>query len=285
VVTLIDAMVEAFFELLAIIIAYFVIYLPSIALSLSVLIIGLLNYHYGKKKNNQLMDYYLELFKKASGNRFKGIKIDEESTIGRTYLLNVKSDESLEDFRLHFTMVQRHLFISRIISKLRKRQDYGLLEAEPRDKVVKRYQLEILAKNDEKRIKTLVDMLGQLNTFEVGNKMFEDFFIVRVNDSDFFNSVFKRDQEIIKNIYAARNSIVRISYYPLERPSVRLVTNMDNNITPKQLYNILFKLTSTMAFLGKKGFYTKQRTVASRIVKDITLEKDKSRFSQKKRIE
>jgi hypothetical protein len=275
-------MLEAFFELLSVIIAYLVIYLPSLALSLSVLMIGLLNYYFGKKKNIQLMDYYFELFKKASGTQFKEIKMAEESTIGRTYLLTVKSDKSLEDFRLHFTMVQRHLIISRLISKLRKRRDYGLLEAEPKDKVVKRYQLEILAKHDEKRIESLAEMLGKLETLNIGSNRFEEFFIIRVNDSDFFKAVFQKEQEIIKYIYAIRNSIVRISYYPLERPSIRLVTNMDNDINPKLLFNILFELTSTIVFLGKKSYYSKQRSVASRLVKDVTLEKDKHRFSQKK---
>ena len=82
--------------------------------------------------------------------------------------------------------------ISKLATLVRKKHDYVLLEANPQDKVVHRYQIEILRKNDKDRIKSLADMLYQLKHVSVGSTKFEDEFLIRVNDEEFFKAIFSK---------------------------------------------------------------------------------------------
>ena len=274
--TLLDAAAEALVQLLTYIFIYLFELLPGIIMGTLTIIIGLVVYILGKRRNIEIMDSSFKLIEKSGKDRITNFKMVEESTIGRTYLGEVKQGLSLKDFRVHFTMVQRHLILSKIAAIFRNRRDYVLLEAEPSDNVVKRYQLEILPKREEKRIKALVNMLGKLERVEVGSPHLEEIFIFRVNDEELFVKALREGKRIIKNLYAQKNHIVRLSYYPLEKPSIRLVAELMDGVNPKQLLDILFDLTMNITNLGKKGYYAKQRSNL-RVIKDETLEKDKRR--------
>lgn len=230
------------------------------------------------------MDDTFELFNQRKGKRITKIELVEESTIGRTYLVEVKPEFLLNDFRIHFTMVHRHLILSKIASIFRKRRDFILLEADPTEKEVKRYQLEILPRQEEKRIKELMDLLGQLEPLEIGNTRFEEAFIIRTNDPDFFFAIFEKEINIIKNLFVQRNQLVRISFYPLESPSIRIVAYLDGKIRPKLLTDVLFDMTSVISSFARKGYYAKKKTVGSRIVPDKTIEKDKKRYERRFKI-
>ncbi|MFW9905509.1 MAG: hypothetical protein ACFFFH_14300 [Candidatus Thorarchaeota archaeon] len=274
--TLLDAAAEALVQLLTLIVLYFFALLPGIIMGSLTLILGLVVYRQGKRKNYQIMDTYFKLIQKSGKDRFTDFKMVEKSTIGRTYLGEVKPGLSLTDFRVHFTMVHRHLILSKIAAIVRNRRDYVLFEAEPSDNVVKRYQLEILPKREEKRIKALVKMLGQLERIDIGSPQLEDIFIFRVNDEELFVKALRKGKGVIKNLYTQKNQLVRLSYYPLEKPSIRLVAELTDGLNPKQLMDVLFDLTTNIADLGRKGFYAKRRS-GLRVVKDENLEKDKRR--------
>ncbi len=261
-----------------ILIFYIVYFLPSITLTLLALITGILVYFLGKRKNLIIMNNTFKKTKQCSKDWITNFKLAEESTTGRTYLLEVKPNLSLKDFRVHFTMVNRHLILSKIASILRKRRDYILLEADPSDNVVKRYQLEVLPRREEKMIKALLDMLGELEPLELGSSKLEEMFIFRVNDSELFLTAFKKGKHIIRNLYSLRNQIIRLSYYPLESPSIRIVAVLSESLNLKPLMDLLFTLTANIADLGKKGYYSKQRTVGLRIHEDKTVEKDKRKY-------
>jgi len=262
-------MIDVFFN-------YFLYYLPSFILTFFAFLIGIAIYFVGKKKNIYLMNQFSSKFNEAIEGRVNNLDLKEHSTVGRTYLGETKENLSLRNFRLHFTMVKRHLILSKAGAILRNIHDYVLLEADPSDNVVKRYQLEILQKNDMKRIKALSDMLQTLETIELGDKI-KQFFIIKTNDKNLFLACFREDKNILKKIYAQRNFIVRISYYPLESPSIHLVAEMREGLNPKFLIDILFDLTTIITKLGKSGYYSKQRET-QRIVKDKTIEKDKRDF-------
>ena len=241
----------------------------------------MLVYFYGKRENLRLMDNTFGLFKQQTENVVTEYDLAEKSTIGRTYLLELKPDANITNLRLHFTVLPRHLIVSRIGSILRKRSDYLLLEGDPNDKVVKRYQLEILPRREEKRIEALADMLGRMNIIEIGSRKFEQDFIIWVNDQEFFKSIFKKHDQIVKNIYFHKNQIVRISFYPLESPSIRLVIELTEGIRPKLLLDILNELTAAIITTGKKGYFAK---TGLRIVKDTTLEADKEKVDDRYKI-
>jgi hypothetical protein len=219
------------------------------------------------------MDSSFNKFKNISTGRIKNLELVEADTIGRTYLGEVEEGGSLMNFRMHFTLVHRHLIISRVASLVKKKFDYVLFEADPIDKVVKRYQIEIMNKDDKKRIESLADMLYQLEHLPLGSMKFEEEFIIRVNDLEFFQAVFKKDPQIIKYLYSIRHSLIRLSYYPLAQPSIRMVALLKENTNPKFFLEILFKLTDAMAIIGEKSFYSKKPTSESQVVKDISLEK------------
>ncbi|MFX1285988.1 MAG: hypothetical protein ACFFB5_20260 [Promethearchaeota archaeon] len=262
---------------------YIIYFLPSFALTLLALITGILVYFLGKRKNLMIMNKAFKATKQSSKDWITNFELVEESTTGRTYLLEVKPDLSIKNFRVHFTMVNRHLILSKIASIIRKRRDYILLEADPSDKVVKRYQLEVLPRREEKSIKALLDMLGKLEPLELGSSRLEEKFIFRVNDSDLFLTAFKKGKNIIRNLYSMRDHLIRLSYYPLESPSIRIVAELTESLNPRPLMNILFNLTANIADLGKKNYYSKKRTIGLRIHEDKTVEKDKQKHKSRGR--
>lgn len=268
--------------LIDIVIAYFIYFLPSLILAFIFVVIGMTVYFFGKKENLRLMDDAYELFKQQYKGKATKFDLVEKSSMGRTYLIELQPESNLSNLRLHLTLVYRHLILSRIGAILRKTKDYLLLEADPNDKIVKRYQLEILPRREAKRIKALTDMLGQLEKIDIGSRKFEEVLSIWVNDPEFFKTIFTRETHIAKKIFAQRNQIVRISFYPLSSPSIRLVTELNEGVRPKLLLEILSDLTASILSLGEKGFYSKQK--ALRIVKDTTIEEDERRKDERYRI-
>jgi hypothetical protein len=260
-----------------VILSYIIYFLPTIVLSGLTILVGLLVYYFGKKKNLTLMNSSFKKFEKISKKKIKDMVLAETSTTGQTYLGEVEDGTSITDFRLHFTLIQRHLIISRIATLVRKKFDYVLFEANPTDMVVKRYQIEILNKDDRKRIESLSDMLYKLEHLPLGSAKFDTEFIIRVNDLEFFQSVFKNTPQVVKYLYLIRHSLIRLSYYPLAQPSIRMVALLKEDFDPKLYMEILFVLTDAITSVGQKSFYAKKPSGDARVIKDISLEKGKGR--------
>ena len=265
-------------SLIEIIFSYFYYFLPSLLLCVLVIFIGLFIYFIGKKRNIDLMDSTFNKFNEANEEKITNLKLMEANTTGRTYLGEVEENFPLNNFRLHFTLVPRHLIISKLASLVRKKLDYVVLEADPIDKVVNRYQIEILNKQEKKTIKSLSDMLYKLDHLSIGNVKFDETFIIGVNDLEFFQAVYQKAPQVVKNLYSIRNNLIRLSFYPLVHPSLRLVSILDDKFNPKISLDILNELTSTIASLAQKGYFAKTRSINLRVAKDLTLEKNKPKF-------
>ncbi|MFX0171777.1 MAG: hypothetical protein ACFE9L_07655 [Candidatus Hodarchaeota archaeon] len=250
--------------------------LPSFILASLVVLIGLLVYYFGKKTNLTLMDESIKHFERESSDWVTKIDLVEKSTVGRTYLVEVEDDYFLSNFRLHFTMVHRHLILSRIGSILRNRRDYVLLEADPKIEFVKRYQLEILQQKDTKRIKALSGMLLNLHTLELKNPSFDKHYKTWANAPRLFFGLLKEKKNIVKNLYTYRDYIVRVSIYPLSSPSIRLVAELNSKLNFKHLSQIISDITTGIITLGKKGIYAKERE-SLRVSRDKDVEKDKGK--------
>jgi len=253
----------------------------SLPFAFIVLIIGLVIYISGKKKNLMIMDTTIALFQKEKGEHIAEFKLAETATDGRTYLVELKEGLSIQNIRIHFTLIPRHLIISYVGAIIRKRKDYLLIEADPTDKVVYRYQLEIIPLREEKRIKSLVDMLGRLEKINLTSSKYEEKWGVWVNDPDFFRAVFQTKPEIVKNLFSQRNHVVRVSYYPLDTPSIRLVSENIEFVDSVKVMDILFDLTSTIETLGTKKFYTKQKE-GLRTIQDDKAEEEKAKRKDKR---
>ena len=253
----------------------------SLPLAIIAITIGLLVYRFGKKKNLMIMDSTIELFQKEKGDNIAEFKLAETATDGRTYLVELKEGLSLQNIRIHFTMIPRHLVISYVGALIRKRKDYLLIEANPTNNVVYRYQIEIIPLREEKRIKNLVDMLGQLEKITLTSSKYEEKWGVWVNDPDFFRSVFQNKPEIVKNLFSQRTHVVRVSYYPLDSPSIRLVSENIEFVNSVKVMDILFDLTSTIETLGTKKYYTKQKE-ALRTFQDDKAEEEKAKQKDKR---
>ncbi|MFX0013930.1 MAG: hypothetical protein ACFFB2_12905 [Promethearchaeota archaeon] len=267
------------------VIAYFFYFLynGSLIFASLTIIIGIVTYYFGKKKNLQLMDSTYNSINKGTEQKITNFKLVERSTMGRTYFVETKPDLPLKDFRIHFALVHRHLLLSKIASMIRKRRDFILLEADPADKIVHRYQFEILPNREQKNIKALYDMLKHLHTLETQSSKFNETFIIKVNDFEFFKKILEEQSDIIKKIYAQKEQIIRISLYPLESPSIRLAAEINESLKPKLLFDILFELTSGITSLAKKGYFSKQKQIP-RVIKDTTIEKDKKKLDDRYKI-
>ena len=267
------------------VIAYFFYFLYNGSLIFAVLtiVIGIMTYYVGKKKNLQLMDSTYDLINKGSKERISKYKLVEKSTMGRTYLAEVEPNLPLTNIRIHFALVHRHLLLSKIGSLIRKRRDYILIEADPTDKIIHRYQYEIIPNREKKSIKALYDMLENLDTLETQSSKFNDLFVIKVNDSEFFKKIFQENSQIIKRIYLQKDHITRISLYPLESPSIRLVAEINEDIKPKLLIEILFDISDSISSFAKKSYFSK-RKVIPRIYRDKTLDKEKKRYDDRYKI-
>lgn len=261
---------------LDVVLSYLLYFLPTLGLSFLAVLTGLLIYVHGKRKNNRIMDYSIENLEKRASNWDINFQLDESSTFGRTYRAELQPNLAVENLRIHFTMVQRHLIMSKLGSLLRKRKDFLLVESDPRDKIVHRYQLEILARNDEKRIKALVDMLGMLEDISSRNPTLDAEFIIRVNDREFFETIFEKSPNLLKIIYSIRDALVRVSLYPLATPSIRIVAELNENTKPSLILRLLLELVAEITKLAKKGFYTKQQVAP--VTKDPTLKDEAPRL-------
>ncbi|MFW9855327.1 MAG: hypothetical protein ACFFFG_09700 [Candidatus Thorarchaeota archaeon] len=257
--------------------AYFIYFLPTLVISLLAVMVGIMIYVFGKRKNNKIMDSSFEDIKQSSSAWIDTFILDETSTIGRSYRTEFKQDLAIQNLRLHYTMVPRHLIVSKLGALVRKRKDYVLIEADPRDKIVHRYQLEILARSDEKGIKSLMDMLGRMEVMDFRNKDLDAQFLLRVNDLEFFQALFEGAPNILKIVFSARKHLVRVSLYPLATPSIRVVAKLDEDTKSPLLLRLVLEMTTNLAKLGNKGFYAKQRV--GRVVKDPSIKDDgKPRF-------
>jgi hypothetical protein len=241
------------------------------------LITGLLIYFFGKKKNIKLMDDTTRSLEEENGKQALKLKLVEESTVGRTFLVKVKEGLPFTNFRIHFTLINRHLILSLIASILRRRRDHILLEANPKDKIVNRFQLEILPLKEQKGIKTLSDMLLDLEPVEIKTFNLNDIYIIRTNDSELIRIIFQTNRDIAKRLYLMRNHIIRVSFYPLENPSLRLVAKLNEQLITKPLIDIILNLTTGITTIAKKGYLTKDRKAGLRIYRDKTVEKDKEK--------
>jgi len=268
-------------SLFDLVISYFIYFLPSLTLASIAVLIGLSVFYFGRKKNIRLMDNSFNLIQKDKENNGWKFKLAEKSTHGRTYLVDLNKDLLLKDFRIHFTLIPRHLVISRIGSLIRKRKDYLLIEADPTDKIAFRYQIEIMPYREEKRRKALFDMLGKLQKMNIGNPQFEKSLGIWVNDPEFFTAVFQDKPQILRTLFSYRDNIVRLSLYPLEHPSIRLVTELSEGIELTKLIDTLFDLTAAIVNIGSKGFYAKRKDQL-RIIKDKKLEEEKQRHGDRK---
>ena len=95
---------------------------------------------------------------------------------------------------------------------------------------------------------------------------------------EFFQAVFKKSPQLVKYLYSLRSCLVRLSYYPLTQPSIRIVSKLDDTFNPKIHIATLIELTATITALGQKGYYAKKKSADIRIAKDKSLEKDKRKF-------
>ncbi|MFX0183240.1 MAG: hypothetical protein ACFE95_09200 [Candidatus Hodarchaeota archaeon] len=258
------------------VIYYLLSLLPSFILASLVVLIGLFVYYMGKKTNLKLMDESIEHFKQETSDWILKVDLVETSTVGRTYLVKVEDSSNLSNFRLHFTMVHRHLILSKIGSILKNRRDYVLLEADPKVEFIKRYQLEILQQKDTKRIEALSSMLLNLHSLELNNPNFDRHYKTWVNAPKLFLGLLKEKKKIVRNLYTHRDYIVRVSIYPLSSPSIRVVAELNDRINFKHLSEILFDLTTGIMILGKKGIYAKERG-SIRVSRDKDVEKDKAK--------
>jgi hypothetical protein len=98
-----------------------------------------------------------------------------------------------------------------------------------------------------------------------------------VNDLEFFQAVFKKAPQVLKYLYLIRHSLIRLSYYPLAQPSIRIVAELKEDFNPKLYLAILLDLTDAITFFGRKSFYAKKPESDLRVVKDPSLEKDKKK--------
>lgn len=259
------------------IVEVFLNYFPGIFFSSLAIVIGLLTYFFGGKKNIQLMETSYESLKQGSKKWISEFTLDKEGSSGRTYLIETKTGSPIEDVRVHFLLVPRHLMVSRVAARLKKRRDFVFIAADPSNEVLKRYQMEIFPKKNQKGIKKLIDILDKLDTYETGNKIMDETLLIKINDKEIINVIFQQDKNIFRSLYTLRDNIERISFYPFESPSIRFIVLLNDRLQQKLFINFVFNFTAIMTTLAKKEYFSKPRKTSLGLYRDKTDAKDKDK--------
>jgi hypothetical protein len=259
--------------LLSFIVAYF----PGIFFSVIALITGIVVYFVGSKKNIRMLENSYVSLKEGSKDWASEFSFDKEGPSGRTLVIETKSKSPLKFVRAHILLIPRHLMVSLVAAKLKKRRDRLFIAADPTDETLKRYQIEILPIKEKKRIEELTEMLKKLDMYKTGNKTLDETLIIKANSVRLLSDLFQQEKELLRNLYRLRDNIERISFYPFETPSLRFIAFIDDRLQQRLFINFVFNFTEFITTIATKNHFIKQRKASLRLYRDDTLDKDKSK--------
>ncbi|MHA1947162.1 MAG: hypothetical protein ACXAC6_12085 [Candidatus Hodarchaeales archaeon] len=271
--SLLDYVIFVLDFFLSLIIAYF----PGIFFSVLAIIVGLVIYFVGSKKNIQMMENSHESLMEGSKNWVSNLGSDKEGPSGGTFILETKNNSPIEHVKAHILLIPRHLMVSLVAAKLKKRRDRLFIAADPNHETLKRYQIEIMPINNQKRIKELFEMLEKLDTFKTGNKTLDETLLIKANNIKLVYEIFQQEKKLFRSLYTLRDNIERISFYPFEAPSIRFVALINDRLQQKLFIDFVFNFTEVMTNIAQKDHFIKQRKESLRLYRDPTLDKDKDK--------
>ncbi|MHA1215401.1 MAG: hypothetical protein ACTSPG_08885 [Candidatus Hodarchaeales archaeon] len=192
----------------------------------------------GRRKNQKIMNLSREGLLEVFSKEFDDLIMDQMSSNGGLLFPKYKKSSVIpfKDFRVVFALEERHLMLSVIISWFSGSNDYIALEANPRKGKIST-KIQIIPNHEEGQIKKHQDLLFTLNEVELGVKQLDEFFVIKATSTR-SGTYFLSDKPLLKQLYAVKDFIVRISIDSSEDPSVRVYARINDKLDLEKLYNV-----------------------------------------------
>ena len=206
----------------------------------------------GRRKNHKIIETSRETLLEVFSNEFEDLVTDQLSSNGGLLFPKYKKSQNIpfKDFRVVFALEERHLMLSVIISWFSGKNDYIALEANPKKGKLST-KLQIIPNHEEGQIKKHQDLLFSLDDIILNVGKLDEFFVIKAS-SKRAGTYFIGDKALLKQIYAVRESLIRISINPSENPSVRIYSRINKKLDLAKLQKLFLMLCDRINVVAEK---------------------------------
>ncbi len=206
----------------------------------------------GRRKNHKIINVSKDALLEIFSNEFDDLVTDQITSNGGLLFPKYKKSSKIpfKDFRVVFALEERHLMLSVIISWFSGANDYIALEGNAKKGKLPT-KIQIIPNHEEGQIKKHQDLLFQLKDVILDSELLDQFFLMKAT-SERMGDFFLKDKPLLKQIYAIRDSVVRISIDSSEDPSIRIYSRINKNLDLTKLHRLFITLTERVNLVSDK---------------------------------
>jgi hypothetical protein len=206
----------------------------------------------GRRKNHKIIQASREALLEVFSNEFEDLVTDQLSSNGGLLFPKYKKSQKIpfKDFRVVFALEERHLMLSVIISWFSGKNDFIAFEANPK-KGKFTTRLQIIPNHEEGQIKKHQDLLFSLEDISLNVGKLDEYFVIKAT-SKRAGTYFIGDKGLLKELYAVRSSIIRISLNHSENPSVRIYARINKELDLVKLHKFFLSLCERINVVAEK---------------------------------
>ncbi len=206
----------------------------------------------GRRKNHKIIQASRDALLEVFSTEFDDLITDQLSSNGGILFPKYKKSQkiSFKDFRAVFALEERHLMLSVIISWFSGKNDFIALEANPKKGKLST-KLQIIPNNEAGQIKKHQDLLFSLEDIILNVGKIDELFVIKAT-SKRAGTYFIGEKTLLKQIYAVRNGLIRISINPSENPSVRIYSRINKELDLAKLHTLFISLCERINVVAEK---------------------------------
>jgi hypothetical protein len=206
----------------------------------------------GRRKNHKIIQASRDVLLEVFSTEFEDLITDQLSSNGGILFPKYKKSQKIpfKDFRAVFALEERHLMLSVIISWFSGKNDFIALEANPKKGKLST-KLQIIPNNEAGQIKKHQDLLFSLEDINLNVGKIDEFFVIKAT-SKRAGTYFIGEKTLLKQIYAVRNGLIRISINPSENPSVRIYSRINKELDLAKLHALFISLCERINVVAEK---------------------------------
>jgi len=208
----------------------------------------------GKRKNKILQAKYLQKLKESKFSDYiQKYNLNEPSSSNySSYNCAVKAGSGIKNFEIHFSLEDRQSLINWVIALFSGAKDFIIIETDlPRSKSI--FGFEIIAWKEKNQREGNKKLLATMQHFDVSDK-FDSIFLVKTTDTFAAKHFFKESKKLLGMIYAARNTVMRISVQRLKSPNVRILAHLDEKTNLDLLADLFIQFVKNVDEIASKDF-------------------------------
>ncbi|MHA1940333.1 MAG: hypothetical protein ACW97P_01250 [Candidatus Hodarchaeales archaeon] len=206
----------------------------------------------GRRKNHKIINVSKDALLEVFSDEFDDLIIEQLSSNGGLLFPQYKKSQLIhfKDFRVVFALEERHLMLSVVISWFSGQSDYIAMEANPKKGRINT-KIQIIPNKEEGQIKKHQDLLFSLEDLELNVERIDELFLIRAS-SKRTGMYFLGNKELLKQLYAIREAVVRISIDSSDNPSVRIYAKIDKNLDLAKMRRLFITLCERINEISQK---------------------------------